>query len=182
MTRTDQNTPAKSARRNRKGQPRPPKPDRAPSPQADQAPAAEELIVSAALSMETAPIEASIEPVETPAIDASATEDSAPLETDPPPIATGPSAEPAPVSLQTIANAYGDYTKRSLEETRSFVERLKAARTLDKAIEVQTEFAQHAFEIFVAQSQKIYGLHKELARQTMKPLQGLMSKPGREQP
>ncbi len=180
MSSTDQNTPAKPARRGRKAQPRNPKRDQAPSSPADQA-ANEEVTVATALSMETAPIEAAIEPVDTRAIDAQATDDSAPVEADAPPILTGPSAEAAPVSLQTIANAYGDYTRRSLEETRSFVERLKGAGSLDKAMQVQTEFAQQAFEIFVAQSQKIYGLHKELARQTMKPLQGLMNKPGRDQ-
>ena len=33
-------------------------------------------------------------------------------------------AATVPVSVQTIANAYGNYTMKSLEETRSFVERL----------------------------------------------------------
>ena len=89
-------------------------------------------------------------------------------------------ADPAPISLQTIANAYGDYTRRSFEETRSFVERLKGVRSLDKAMEVQTEFATHAYEIFVAESQKIYGLHKELARQTLKPLEGFVTKSTRD--
>ena len=83
--------------------------------------------------------------------------------------------------MQTIASAYGDYTRRSLEETRSFVEKLKGAKSLDKAVEVQTEFAHHAFEIFVGSSRKIYGLHKELARQTLKPLERLMNKPNRDQ-
>ena len=89
-------------------------------------------------------------------------------------------AAPPPISLQTIANAYGDYTRRSLEETKSFVERLKGVRSLDKAMEVQTEFATQAYEMFVAESQKIYELHKELARQTLKPLEGLVPKPTRK--
>ncbi len=97
----------------------------------------------------------------------------APIETDAP-------AEPAPVSLQTIAKAYGDYTRKSIEETRSYVEKLRDVRSLDKAMEVQTEFAKQAFEMFVAGSQRIYGLHKELAKQTLRPLKHLVDKPTRD--
>jgi len=90
-------------------------------------------------------------------------------------------AEPAPVSLQTIAKAYGDYTRKSIEETRSYVEKLRDVRSFDKAMEVQTEFAKQAFEMFVAGSQKIYGLHKELAKQALRPPEHLVDKPARDQ-
>jgi phasin family protein len=78
--------------------------------------------------------------------------------------------------LQAIATAYGDYTKKSFEETKSFVEKLSGAKSLDKAIEVQTEFAKSAYETFVAESQKMAGLYTDLARQTYKPLEGLIAK------
>jgi phasin family protein len=78
--------------------------------------------------------------------------------------------------LQAIATAYGDYTKKSFEETRSFVEKLSGAKSLDKALEVQTEFAKSAYETFVAESQKIAGLYTDLARQTYKPFEGLIAK------
>ena len=78
--------------------------------------------------------------------------------------------------LQAIATAYGDYTKKSFEETRSFVEKLSGAKSLDKALEAQTEFAKSAYETFVADSQKIAGLYSDLAKQTYKPLEGLIAK------
>ena len=78
--------------------------------------------------------------------------------------------------LQAIATAYGDYTKKSFEETRSFVEKLSGVKSLDKALEVQTDFAKSAYETFVAESQKIAGLYTDLARQTYKPLEGLIAK------
>ncbi|MGA7994548.1 MAG: phasin family protein [Bradyrhizobium sp.] len=112
--------------------------------------------------------------MDTPPVDTGASEDAGPVR-------AGAAAAAAPVNLQTIANAYGDYTRRSLEETRSFVEKLRNAKSIDKAVEVQTEFAHHAFEMFVAESRKIYGLHKELAKQALKPLEGLMNKPPRDQ-
>ena len=65
--------------------------------------------------------------------------------------------------IQTIATAYGDYTKKSYEDTKSFIEKLSGVKSLDKALEVQTEFAKSAYETFVAESQKIRELHGELA-------------------
>ena len=78
--------------------------------------------------------------------------------------------------LQAIASAYGDYTKKSFEDTKSFVERLSGVKSLDKAIEVQTEYAKSAYETFVSESQKIAGLYTDLAKQTYKPLEGMVAK------
>jgi hypothetical protein len=78
--------------------------------------------------------------------------------------------------LHAIASAYGDYTKKSFEDTKSFVEKLSGVKSLDKAIEVQTEFAKSAYETFVAESQKIAGLYGDLAKQTFKPLEVIVAK------
>ena len=79
-------------------------------------------------------------------------------------------------SFQAIATAYGDYTKKSFEDTRSYVEKLSGVKSLDKAIEVQTEFAKSAFETFVAESQKIAALYGDLAKQSYKPFGSLAAK------
>jgi phasin family protein len=78
--------------------------------------------------------------------------------------------------VQAIASAYGDYTKKSFDDTKSFVEKLSGVKSLDKALEVQTEFAKSAYETFVAESQKIAGLYGDLAKQTFKPLEGIVAK------
>jgi len=85
-------------------------------------------------------------------------------------------ADAAPVSLQTIATAYGDYAKKSFEDTKSFVEKLSGVKSIDKAVEAQTEFARSAYETFVAESQKIAGLYTDLAKQAFKPLEGAVAK------
>jgi hypothetical protein len=77
--------------------------------------------------------------------------------------------ETVPVNVQTIANAYRDYTRKSFQVNRSFVEKLMSVRSFDKAVEVQTDYATQAYANFVAESQKICGLYSELARQTLKP-------------
>src|SRR3984893_4354427 len=78
--------------------------------------------------------------------------------------------------LHAIASAYGDYTKKSFEDTKSFVEKLSGVKSLDKAIEVQTEFAKSAYETFVAESQKIGALYSDLAKQSYKPFGGFVAK------
>lgn len=78
--------------------------------------------------------------------------------------------------VQAIATAYGDYTKKSFEDSKAFVEKLTGAKSLDKALEMQTDYAKSAYETFVADSQKIAGLYTDLAKQTFKPLEGLAAK------
>ena len=40
---------------------------------------------------------------------------------------------------------------------------------------MQTEYAKSAYETFVAESQKIAGLYTNLAKQTFKPLEGIVA-------
>jgi phasin family protein len=78
--------------------------------------------------------------------------------------------------LQAIAGAYGEYTKKSFEDTKAFVEKLSSVKSLDKALEVQTDYAKSAYETFVVESQKIAGLYTDLAKQSFKPVESLVAK------
>jgi Phasin protein len=84
--------------------------------------------------------------------------------------------EATPVSLQTIANAYGDYSKKSFEQTSAFVTKLAGARSLANALELQTAFAREAYETFVTESCRIRKLHSELAKQRFGSLEGFVSR------
>jgi hypothetical protein len=143
-----------------------PEPAVVESPPMDQAPLVAEPVEVVAASPEPTPAAA---PAPEPA-PAAAPSPAKPAAAAPPP------AEPAPVSLQTIANAYRDYTRTSFEEFGSFVEQLSGARSLDKAMTVQTEFVKRAYETSVAESQKICELHTRLAKQTLDPFKGLPGK------
>ncbi len=81
-----------------------------------------------------------------------------------------------PARFRAIASAYGDYTKKSFEDTRSFVEKLSGVKSFEKAVEIQAEFAKTAYETFVAESQKIGALYGDLAKQSYKPLGGGVAK------
>ena len=105
--------------------------------------------------------------------------DISPLETsatDIIPAVPAVSVKPAVASVATIANAYGAYTGKSVKLTWSFLEKLAAVRSFDKAFEVQTEFAKQVFETFLAESRKIHELHSELARQRVVHLEGFVAR------
>jgi len=82
----------------------------------------------------------------------------------------------ASVDFQTLATAYGNYTRKSFEDTKAFVEKLSGVRSLEKAVEIQTEFAKQAYETFVTESQKIRELYSGLAKQSLKPFESLVAK------
>jgi phasin family protein len=180
MISTEQDKPlGKPGQRNRKAERRSQKSERQQSPTPDQPQDEKQQIEATVMSTDAPPI-GEVALVDNSPIGAGALADTSPIgaaaSADASPIGAVAAAEPVPVSLQTIANAYGDYTKKSLEETRSFVEQLTSVRSLDKAIEIQAEFAKHACETFLADSQKIWELYSELAKQIFKPLQGFMAK------
>ncbi|MGH6778920.1 MAG: phasin family protein [Bradyrhizobium sp.] len=78
--------------------------------------------------------------------------------------------------LSAIANAYGDYTRKSYEDTRSFVERLSGVTSLDTALDVQSDYARTAYETFVAESRNIASLYADLAKQVFKPVEAVAAK------
>jgi hypothetical protein len=86
------------------------------------------------------------------------------------------SANTFPGGFQAIATAYGDYTKKQFEDTKSFVEKLSGVKSFEKAIEIQTEFAKTAYETFVTESQKIGAMYGDLAKQSCKPFGGFVAK------
>ena len=77
---------------------------------------------------------------------------------------------------QAIAAAYGDYAKKSYEDGAAYLEKLSGVRSLDKAIELQTDYAKTAYETFVAETTKIGELYKDLAKETYKPFEGFVAK------
>ena len=190
MSTTHQDKPSgKPGQRSRKAGQRSQKSDQQQSPKLDQLDAKEQIGATVASSDAStigavapadAPSIGAVVPADTPSIGAVAPADAPPIGAvalaDAPSIAAVAPADNFPISIQTIANAYGDYTKKSLQETRSFIEKLTGVRSLDKAIEVQSEFARQAYETFVAESHKICGLYSELAKQIFKPLEGFVAK------
>jgi hypothetical protein len=77
---------------------------------------------------------------------------------------------------QSIAAEVADYSKKSFEDGTKVVERLFGAKSLDKAIEIQTDYAKTAYEGFVAQATKIGELYADFAKETYKPFESYIAK------
>ena len=77
---------------------------------------------------------------------------------------------------QAIAVEVADYSKKAFEDGTAAMEKLFGVKSLDKAIEVQTEYAKTAYEGFVAKASKIGELYADLAKETYKPFEVLMAK------
>jgi hypothetical protein len=77
---------------------------------------------------------------------------------------------------QAIAAEFADYSKKSFEDGSAALEKLFGAKTLEKAIEVQSDYVKIAYEGFVAEATKIGELYTDLAKETYKPLEGIMAK------
>ena len=71
---------------------------------------------------------------------------------------------------QAIAVETADYAKKSFEQSTATLEKLVGAKTLDKAIEIQTDY-----EGFVAQSTRLGELYASLAKEAFKPYEGLVA-------
>ena len=79
-------------------------------------------------------------------------------------------------ATQAIATEFADYSKKSFEDGTKVMEKLLGAKSLDKAIEIQTEYAKTAYEGFVAEATKISELYADLAKETYKPFEAYIVK------
>jgi hypothetical protein len=77
---------------------------------------------------------------------------------------------------QTMTVEMADYSKKSFEDGTKFMEKLLGAKSLDKAIEIQTDFAKSAYEGFLAQATRLGELYADVAKETYKPLETYMVK------
>ncbi|MGV7217170.1 phasin family protein [Bradyrhizobium sp. UFLA05-112] len=163
MLSADQTKPTgKSGQRNRKKKTKQTKADEQHATATDQLPAAEPE------TSQATELEADVDlNLQLPSTEISTTE-----------AADVPAAsmELVPVSLQAITDAYGDYTRRSFEHAWSFVGKLASASSPAEAFELQMEFAKQAYDSFVAESQKIAGLHEQLVKQRVVNFEGFVAR------
>jgi hypothetical protein len=78
---------------------------------------------------------------------------------------------------QAIAVEVVDYSKKSAESTAAAWEKLMGAKSLETAIEVQTDYLKSSYEDFIAEASRLGELYVDLAKETYKPFDVLLSKP-----
>ena len=77
---------------------------------------------------------------------------------------------------QALAVEASDYTKKSFENGSAFVEKLLSAKSLENAVEIQTDYVKQSYESFVAEATRFGELYADLARDAYKPFESLVAK------
>ena len=77
---------------------------------------------------------------------------------------------------QTIAVEVADYTKKAFEQGTAATEKLFGAKSLDKAVEIQSDYVKTAYEGFVSQAAKFGELYADLAHEAYKPFEAYLGK------
>jgi hypothetical protein len=72
--------------------------------------------------------------------------------------------------LQEIAAESTDYSKKAFAAGSAVLEKLLGARSVEAAVQIQTEYAKQAYEGFVAQSSKFSELYAKVASDALKPV------------
>jgi hypothetical protein len=78
--------------------------------------------------------------------------------------------------FQAIAAEVADYSKKSFEQSTATLEKLMGAKSVDKAMEVQSDYIKTAYEGFVAEATKIGELYADIAKESYKPYEGIIGK------
>ena len=79
-------------------------------------------------------------------------------------------------SWQAISVELADYSKRVFEQSTAATEKLLGAKSIEKAVEVQSDYAKSAYEGFVAEATKLGELYSDLAREAYKPFESHFGK------
>ena len=79
-------------------------------------------------------------------------------------------------SAQAIAVELTDYSKKAFEDGAAVTEKLMGAKSLEKAVEVQSDYFKTAYEGFVSRTAKLGQLYSDLAQEPYKPFESYVSK------
>jgi hypothetical protein len=78
--------------------------------------------------------------------------------------------------MQTIAVEATEYSKKAFENGSSAFEKVMGAKSLDKAFEMQADYAKQAYEGFVAQATRMSEIYADLAKDVYKPFESAVTK------
>ena len=77
--------------------------------------------------------------------------------------------------MQELASESTEYSKKALAATSAVFEKLLGAKTIESAVQIQTEFAKSSYEGFVAQATKMTDLVAKVATDVFKPVSAVLT-------
>ena len=78
--------------------------------------------------------------------------------------------------FQAIAAEVTDYSKKAFEDSTRAFEQLIGAKTIEQAIEIQSQYAKKAYDGYVAEMSKLGEMYVGLAKDAYKPVEAAFSK------
>lgn len=89
------------------------------------------------------------------------------------------SADAVTKGMQAMAVEAVDYSKRSFDASGAAFEKLFAAKSLDKAVAVQSEIVRSAYEDYVGQMARLSDIATDMAKNAYQPYEALFGKFGK---
>ena len=77
--------------------------------------------------------------------------------------------------FQSIAQEVADYSRKAFEQGSAAFEKASAAKSIDKAMEVQQAYAKESYEALVAQMTKMGELYVATAKEAYKPFESSLA-------
>jgi hypothetical protein len=78
--------------------------------------------------------------------------------------------------LQAITAEFTSYSKKAFEDgTRAFVQ-LMGAKTVEQAVEIQSQHAKKAYDAYMAEMSKLGEMYVGLAKNAYKPVESALAK------
>jgi hypothetical protein len=78
--------------------------------------------------------------------------------------------------FQAIAAEVTDYSKKAFEDSTKVFEQLVGAKSIEQAIEIQSQYAKKAYDAYMAEMSKIGEMYVGLAKDAYKPVEAAFTK------
>ena len=78
--------------------------------------------------------------------------------------------------FQAIAAEFTDYSKKAFEDSTKAFEQLAGCKSIEQAIEIQSQFAKKAYDGYMAEMSKIGEMYVGLAKDAYKPMEAALAK------
>ncbi len=78
--------------------------------------------------------------------------------------------------LQAIAAEVTGYSKKAVEDSMRAFEQLMGAKSLEQAVEIQSQFTKKAYDTYMAEMSKLGEMYVGLAKNAYKPVESALAK------
>lgn len=78
--------------------------------------------------------------------------------------------------FQAIAAEVTDYSKKAFEDSTRAFEQLIGAKSIEQAVEIQSQYAKKAYDTYMAEMSKLSEMYVGMAKDAYKPVEAAFTK------